>query len=162
MAQQLKEQNSYVIGIISDTHGVLPENVEKIFSGTDMIIHAGDIGGHKILDALRKIAPVIAVRGKIESDKWMFGLNETEEVRIGDVSLYVLHDVHKLDVRKTKFGVNAVVSGYSHKASYKKYSEIHFLNPGSACKPKYSCKPSVALLHIEGKSLDVKFKEFEL
>jgi uncharacterized protein len=87
-----------IIGVISDTHGLLrPEAVEAL-QGSELIIHAGDVGKPEVLDELRKIAPVVAVRGNVDKGAWAAALSMTEVVEIGKVTVYVLHDLHQLDL----------------------------------------------------------------
>ena len=101
-------------GIISDTHGLLRPEAVKALEGVDMIIHAGDIGKPEILEALRVIAPVVAVRGNNDTGDWARTLPETEVFEVGRIALYVLHDVHTLDLDPAAAGFAAVISGHSH------------------------------------------------
>src|SRR5262249_49809009 len=102
------------IGVISDTHGLLRPEAVQALQGWELILHAGDVGDPKILDELRAIAPVIAVRGNIDQGDWAMKLPEYELVEREGVSIYVLHDVNQLDLDPAAAGVQAVISGHSH------------------------------------------------
>lgn len=120
------------LGIISDTHGLLRPEVKPELEGSDLIIHAGDIGRSEILDALRAIAPVIAVRGNIDKGDWANALPETALVEAGPIGIYVIHNLEELDPGAITAGVQIVVSGHSHKPSHTEHSGVHYVNPGSA------------------------------
>src|SRR5580692_6444580 len=106
-----------LIGLISDTHGLLRPEAVRALEGCELIIHAGDVGKPEILESLRAIAPVVAVRGNVDKGEWAARLPETAVVKAGSVAIYVLHDVHQLDLDPVAAGVGIVVSGHSHKAS---------------------------------------------
>jgi putative phosphoesterase len=99
----------HVIGVISDTHGLVRPGAIKALAGVEMIIHAGDIGKPAVLEALQCIAPVVAVRGNNDTDAWGRALPDTEVVEVGDVALYVLHDVHALDLDPAAAGFHVVI-----------------------------------------------------
>jgi putative phosphoesterase len=155
MPIKLKHQNSYLIGLISDTHGHLPSGVHKAFKNADLIIHAGDIGDEKVFDKLSKIAPVVAVRGNMDFEKWASQLPETEIIEIGQIVLVVLHIVNRLDADPAKAGFKAVISGHTHRPDVYEKNGITFINPGSASYPKFGHPASAALIQIKGDSLDV-------
>ena len=161
MLVKLQDKDDFLVGVISDTHGVLPPAAVKAFEGTDLIIHAGDIGKADILEALRSIAPVVAVRGNMDYGEWAYGLPETEVVEIGKVLLYVLHDVYGLDVEPSVAGFSAVISGHSHRPYVEDVGGVLFINPGSAGQSGFRRPASVALLHVRGISLDAQFVELE-
>jgi putative phosphoesterase len=158
---KLQDKDNFLVGVISDTHGVLPPAAVKAFEGTDLIIHAGDIGKADILKALRSIAPVVAVRGNMDYGEWAYELRETEVVEVGKVLLYVLHDVYGLDTEPSVAGFSAVISGHSHRPSVEHVDGVLFLNPGSAGQPGFRGPASVALLHVRGISLDAQFVELK-
>src|SRR5262245_35477940 len=112
MMQELEE--AHVLGIISDTHGLMRPQALKALEGVTMIIHAGDIGTPEVLEALQAVAPVVAVRGNNDKGEWAQALPETEVVEVGSVALYVLHDVKILDLDPVAAGFHAVISGHSH------------------------------------------------
>ena len=145
-----------LVGVISDTHGLLrPEAIDAL-RDVDLIIHAGDIGEPEVIGALERIAPVFAVRGNMDSGAWSLGLPDTDVVEAGDNLLYVLHDVHELDLDPAASGFSAVIFGHSHCFSVEKRKGVLYLNPGSA-GPRRSDKPvTLALLRIQENSLDVQ------
>ncbi len=103
-----------VLGVISDTHGLLRKEAVEALRGADRILHAGDIGAPEILETLAQIAPVIAIRGNVDTESWAQGLPETEVVEIGGVSIYMLHDLGKLDLKPEAAGIGVVIYGHSH------------------------------------------------
>ena len=111
------DHNSKLIGIISDTHGLVRPQALEALAGTDMILHAGDIGNQQVLDTLKDIAPVVAVRGNNDKGDWAQTLPDWEVVDVGSVSIYMLHDVKEIDISPSGAGFHVVVSGHSHKPS---------------------------------------------
>jgi hypothetical protein len=148
---------SRLIGVISDTHGQLRPEALKAFQETDLIIHAGDIGKPEVLEALRLVAPVYAVRGNMDAGVWALELPETEVVEIGEVLLYVLHDANRLDLDPAAAGFSCVISGHTHRPSIDNRKGVLFLNPGTA--GPFSSKGTVALLHLRGSSLEAQVVE---
>jgi len=144
----------YRVGVISDTHGFLRPQAVEALEGSDLIIHAGDIGKLEILEALREIAPVFAVRGNMDWGEWTRDLFETEIVEIGEILLYVLHDVNQLDLEPTASGFSAVISGHTHRPSIDTRNGVLFLNPGTA--GPFRSPTSVALLHLRGSTLEAQ------
>lgn len=120
------------IGIVSDTHGLLREEALLALRGSDLIIHAGDIGGREIITALEALAPVVAVRGNTDHGSWVDSLPETAVAEAGDALIYVIHDLHLLDVDPAVAGFHMVVSGHSHKPVRSERAGVIYLNPGSA------------------------------
>lgn len=141
------------MGVISDTHGLLRPEVISVFEGVSLIIHAGDVGRPAVLEALRNIAPVVAVRGNTDKDAWAFRLPLTEVVAVTGVSLYVLHDLSRLDLNPAVSGFSAVINGHTHEPAIKKKDNVLFINPGSAGPKRFTLPISVALLHIKNDSL---------
>lgn len=138
-----------ILGVISDTHGLLrPEAIEAL-RGSDRILHAGDIGGPDILDALARLAPVTAVRGNVDTDSWACKLADTEVVEIGGVSLYLLHDLGQLDLKPEAAGFLAVVHGHSHQPNMEEKNGVLYFNPGSAGPRRFKLPVSVGRLRIE-------------
>jgi hypothetical protein len=122
-----------------------------------MIIHAGDIGKPTVLEALRCIAPVVAVRGNNDTDAWGRALPATEVVEVGDVCLYVLHDMHELDLDPVSAGFRVVVSGHSHRPSIATRQGVLYVNPGSAGPRRFKLPISLAWLHIQGSTVEAQF-----
>ena len=151
VSTEAQKEDGFLVGIISDTHGHLRPEVAEAFAGVDLIIHAGDIGNNEVLEALRTIAPVHAVRGNMDGG-WAHGLPATEVVGIGEVLIYVLHDAYLLDLDPAAAGFVAVINGHTHRAAIEKRKGVLFLNPGSASP--YSSTGTVALLQVRGRSLE--------
>ena len=153
MSENVQSKNSCLIGIISDTHGCLPQSISKIFKKTDLIIHAGDIGDPEIIDALGKIAPTRAVRGNMDVGKWARRLQQNETIKINHHRLYVIHDIYKLDINAQSHTYRVVIFGHTHRPQMEKQQGILYLNPGSAMQPRFGYPPSVALLEIKGDAI---------
>jgi putative phosphoesterase len=153
MTVKLKQQKSYLIGLISDTHGHIPTGVSEAFKNADLIIHAGDIGDEEVIDKLSKIAPVVAVRGNMDFGKWASQLPEKEVIEIGQIVLVVIHMVNRLDAKPHKTGFTAVISGHTHRPDIYEENGITFINPGSASYPKSGHPASAGLIHIKGDRL---------
>ena len=146
------------MGVISDTHGLLQPAAIEAFKGSDLIIHAGDVGKPDILEDLQAIAPVEAVRGNMDLDGWAHRLPKTKLIEVGSVLLYVVHDVCKIDIKPAKAGISAIIHGHTHKpSSIEDHNGVLFLNPGSATHPRFNSPASVVLLHVKGKSLVAQF-----
>lgn len=161
MSQIIQTKNNFLVGIISDTHGLLQPAAIEVFKGTDLIIHAGDVGKPDILEDLKAIAPVEAVRGNMDMDNWAHKLPETKLIEVGSVLLYVIHDVYKIDIKPAKAGISAIIHGHTHKpSSIEDHNGVLFLNPGSVTQPRFNSPASVALLHVNEKSLVTQFIEF--
>jgi putative phosphoesterase len=142
-----------LVGVISDTHGLLrPEAVEAL-RGSELIIHAGDVGDPVVLERLRTIAPTFAVRGNVDAGEWAKGLPETTVVSAGQLRVYVLHDLSTLDVDPQARGFAAVVSGHSHRALAETRNGVLYLNPGAAGPRRFKLPVSVARLHVAGRQL---------
>jgi len=137
-----------LIGVISDTHGLLRPEAVHALQGSELILHAGDVGDSKILDQLRAIAPVVAVRGNIDHGDWAMKLPEYELVERKGVSIYVLHDLNQLDLDPEAAGVQAVISGHSHKPAVRTEKGVLYLNPGSAGPRRFKLPVTVARLHV--------------
>lgn len=121
-----------LIGVISDTHGLLRPEALVAFAEAEHILHAGDVGNVEILDALREIAPVTAIRGNVDVSGACGELPATEMVELGGAVFYMVHSVHDLDIHPRAAGVDVVVSGHSHKPSVETKGGVMYLNPGSA------------------------------
>jgi putative phosphoesterase len=146
-------RNEHIVGVISDTHGLLRPEAIKALDGVSLIIHAGDVGGTSVLESLKNIAPLIAVRGNTDREGWAGRLPFTEAVEIGEVLLYVLHDLDRLDLDPAVSGFSAVISGHSHEPAIGYRNNVLFLNPGSAGPRRFTLPVSVALLNIKNKTL---------
>lgn len=136
------------IGLISDTHGLLRPEAVALLAGSDLIIHAGDIGRPEVLDALRSLAPVIAVRGNNDRGDWAECVAETEAIEYAGLACYVLHDLQALAIDPAAMGFGIVVAGHSHRAAIHENNGVLYLNPGSAGPRRFKLPVSVALLDI--------------
>jgi len=119
-----------LIGVVSDTHGLLRDSVRAALRDVELIIHAGDIGSQSLLEELESIASVVAVCGNVDSE--LSGLSSTETISVNDHLIYVLHDLATLDLVPEKAGISMVISGHSHNARIDKKSGVFYINPGSA------------------------------
>ena len=141
---------SWRVGVISDTHGLLrPEAVEAL-RGSDLIVHAGDVGSPEVLRGLERIAPVTAVRGNNDHGAWAGKLPLTHALEVGGATLYVIHDVHELDLDPNAAGLSAVIAGHSHKPLAEERDGVLFLNPGSAGPRRFRLPVSVGRLVVSG------------
>ncbi len=139
-----------IIGVISDTHGLLRPEAFEALRGVDLIIHAGDIGPREIVDDLERIAPVHAVRGNCDRGDWAGTLPGTEVVSVASIDIYVIHDVGLLDLDPAAAGFDVVIYGHSHQPARDERNGVLFLNPGSAGPRRFSLPVSVAHLHVAG------------
>ena len=139
-----------LIGVISDTHGLLRAEAVDALRGSDHIIHAGDVGAHGILDKLRDIAPLTAVRGNVDKGDWAGELPETDVLESDGILIYVLHDLQQLDLKPTGAGVAVVVSGHSHVPKQHMRDGVLYFNPGSAGPRRFHLPVSIGKLIVEG------------
>lgn len=147
------------IGLISDTHGLLRPQALEALRGSELILHAGDVGKPEILTALREIAPVIAVRGNVDTSEWARTLPETAVAEAEKVLLYVLHDVHALDLSPAAAGFHVVVSGHSHQPRKFERDGVLYINPGSAGPRRFHLPVTVARLNLALTPFEVEFVE---
>jgi putative phosphoesterase len=136
------------IGLISDTHGLLRPEALTFLNGADHIVHGGDIGDVRILEALAAIAPLTAVRGNNDVGAWAMRVRETERVDLGGLVLYAIHDLHDLDIDPVAAGVRVVVSGHSHRPGVEERDGVLYVNPGSAGPRRFSLPVSAAELLV--------------
>ena len=148
-----------LIGVISDTHGLLRPEALEALKGVDLILHAGDIGNSQVLEALQSIAPVMAVRGNNDRGEWAAELPEWEVVEVGAVNVYMLHDVKEINLNPAAEGFQVVVSGHSHKPSVEERKGVLYVNPGSAGPRRFRLPVSVARLRINGESVIAELVE---
>ena len=149
------------VGVISDTHGLVRPEAVSALRGSELIIHAGDIGGPEVLEALRAIAPVVAVRGNNDHGPWAQKIAETEVVDAGGVLLYVIHDVHEIDLEPQAAGFAAVIAGHSHKPRCEEQAGVLWFNPGSAGPRRFKLPIAVGRLqvargHVRGEILELE------
>ncbi len=138
------------VGVISDTHGLLRPEAVAALQGSDLILHAGDVGSESILDQLRAIAPTSAVRGNVDTAIWATALPLTDVIPAGGLDLYMLHDRAALDLDPVAAGFAAVIFGHSHRPGAELRNGVLYLNPGSAGPRRFTLPVSVARLTIDG------------
>ncbi len=137
------------VGVISDTHGLLRPEVAHVLAGVSHIIHAGDIGAEHVLEGLRRIAPVTAIRGNVDSGDWTEDYRDIETVHLGRYAFYVLHDVNGLQGKPAPDGTDVVIHGHSHRASIRTVDGILYLNPGSAGPRRFKLPITLATLDLD-------------
>jgi uncharacterized protein len=142
------QQDEIIIGVISDTHGLLRPQAIGALRGCHMIFHAGDVGDPGIIDRLRDIAPSFIVRGNIDKGKWALRLPTRELVTVGRHRFLVLHEISALDLDPAAAGLAAVVFGHSHRAVVEAHNEVVFINPGSAGPRRFNLPVSVARISV--------------
>ena len=150
------------VGVISDTHGLLREEALSALRGSDLIIHAGDIGSPDVLLRLREIAPTYAVRGNNDRDAWGMGLPLTEVVVAGAHHIYLVHEMADLDVDPAAAGFSAVVTGHTHKPVSEWREGVLYLNPGSAGPRRFSLPIAVARLRVTAAALEPELVYLEV
>lgn len=150
------------VGLISDTHGLLRPQALEALRGSELILHAGDVGKPEILAALRELAPVIAVRGNVDTANWARTLPETAAAEAGKVLLYILHDVHALDLNPAAAGFHIVVSGHSHQPGKLERDGVLYINPGSAGPRRFQLPVTVARLNLQSKPFAVEVVELKV
>ena len=143
-----------LVGVISDTHGLLRPEAVATLKDADHILHAGDVGDEEILVRLRHIAPVTTIRGNIDHSGPCAQLPETEFVELGGVNIYMLHDRNALDLDPRAAGIAAVVSGHSHQPLIERVKDVLYFNPGSAGPRRFSLPVSVGFLEIRNGKIE--------
>ena len=138
-----------IIGIISDTHGLLRPEALAALRGSDYIIHAGDIGDPLILQTLAEIAPVTAIRGNVDREAWARKIPPTNVLEVGGISIYVLHNLNELDLQPEAAGFDVVVCGHSHVAKQEMKNGVLYFNPGSAGPRRFRLPVTVGRLHVK-------------
>jgi uncharacterized protein len=136
------------IGVISDTHGLLRPEAQRALLGVQLILHAGDVGAPEILTQLKRIAPVFAVRGNVDTQPWAQGLPLTTVVESYGYSFYLLHNLRDIDLNPQAAGFDAVISGHTHQFEQHYEAGVLYLNPGSAGPRRFQLPVTLALLEI--------------
>jgi uncharacterized protein len=136
------------IGVISDTHGLLRDEVKSRLRDCDMVLHAGDIGNAQVLEELRQIAQVVAVRGNMDGGAWAGELPKTECLDVEGRRIYVVHDIDTLDLNPATAGIDVVIYGHSHRPAIDRKGGVLYLNPGSAGPKRFRLPVSMAILRI--------------
>jgi uncharacterized protein len=142
-----------VVGLISDTHGLVRSQAVDALRGSELIIHAGDIGKPEVIDQLRVIAPTIAVRGNVDIQAWAAEFPMTEAVKVGERVFWVLHEISQLDLDPAAAGFAAVVYGHSHQPSIERREGVLYINPGSAGPRRFNLPVTVARVSATGREI---------
>jgi putative phosphoesterase len=150
------------IGVISDTHGLLRPEALRALAGADLIVHAGDVGAPEVLEALRGVAPVVAVRGNNDRGEWASALAATEVVETGGRTLYVLHDLNTLDLDPRAAGFDAVIAGHSHHPRIERRDGVLFLNPGSAGPRRFRLPIALAWLDVGVSPIEAEIVQLDV
>jgi uncharacterized protein len=150
-----------LVGLISDTHGLLRPEALEALRGSRLIVHAGDVGRPEILDLLNAVAPTFAVRGNIDTQPWAVPLPATEAVEVGPHLIWVLHDIAQLDLDPT-VGFAAVVYGHSHKPAIETRAGVLYVNPGSAGPRRFRLPVTVGRLHVTDDGLRPEIVELDV
>lgn len=152
-------EGSVLVGVISDTHGLLRDQAVEALRGVERIIHAGDVDVAWILDRLEEEAPVSAVRGNVDRGAWADALPESRVVEVGGRQLYVIHDPGRLDLDPRAAGFDAVIHGHTHRPREEVVAGVLHLNPGSAGPARAGRPVTLARLHVGAGRLDVEIVE---
>ena len=150
------------VGLISDTHGLLRPEAMHYLQGSDHVVHAGDIGAAAILEQLASIAPVTAVRGNNDKGAWADALDETRLLLLGDITVYLLHDLAELDFDLHAAGVRVVIAGHSHRPKVSERHGIVYVNPGSAGPRRFALPVSAGELRIDGNRVSARTQELDV
>jgi len=147
--------------LISDTHGLLRSEALAFLRGSDFIVHAGDIGDAEVLEELRRLTPLTAVRGNNDKGPWANGIAETGVLQVGEVFIYVLHDLAELELDPSAAGFQVVVSGHSHNPRIEERHGVLYVNPGSSGPRRFKLPIAVAELHVAGSSVKARIVELQ-
>lgn len=145
-----------LIGVISDTHGLLRPEALEALRGSEHIIHAGDVGDPEIFKTLSALAPLTAIRGNIDKSPWARRLPETEVVELGGIAIYVLHDLAQLDLKPEAAGFKVVISGHSHVPKQETRNGVLYFNPGSAGPRRFKLPVSMGRLTVTDGRVEAK------
>ena len=147
------------VGLISDTHGLLrPEALHRL-EGSDLIVHAGDIGKPEVIDELELIAPVHAIKGNVDTGSWATAYEPTQVVQVDETFIYVLHNLADLDLDPLAAGFQVIISGHSHKPKIEHKNGVLFVNPGSAGPRRFTLPISIARLEIQCNSVQAHIEQ---
>ena len=157
-----QSEREVVVGIISDTHGLMRPQAVAALRGCDLIIHAGDVGNPDVIKELAGIAPTHVVRGNIDTGSWAAGLPMTELVEVGERRFFVLHQIAQLDFEPADIGFAAVVFGHSHQPLIETRQGVMFLNPGSAGPRRFNLPVSIARVGVCGGRMRPEIVELQV
>lgn len=142
------DKDHFNIGVISDTHGLLRPSALRALEGSRLILHAGDVGNERVLDGLRSLAPVHAVRGNADRGEWANGLPLSEVVEAGGLRIYLIHIIGDMDIDPAAAGIAAVVYGHTHRQAARVKDSVLYLNPGSAGPRRFGQPATLARLIV--------------
>jgi putative phosphoesterase len=148
-----------IIGVISDTHGLIRPEAFAALRGSEYIIHAGDIGNPAILNKLAEIAPLTVVRGNVDRDAWAKKIPATNVLEVSGVSLYILHNLNELDLKPEAGGFHVVVSGHTHAAKSETKNRVLYFNPGSAGPRRFRLPVTVGRLRVKDGKVSAEIVE---
>ena len=155
-------ENVTLIGVISDTHGLLRPEALTPLMGVERIIHAGDIGSPNVLERLETIAPVTAIRGNNDKGAWADALPETLLLEVRGHCIHVLHDLAQIDLSPAAAGISVVISGHSHKPGVEEHEGVLYLNPGSAGPRRFRLPIALAKLYVADDTVSAEIIELKL
>lgn len=161
MPAKQRPEITHRIGVVSDTHGLVRHGLVQAIHGVDLILHAGDVGKPEVLEALRAVAPVVAVRGNMDGGKLARTLRGDEVAEVGELLFYVLHDIYELDLDPAEAGFRAVIYGHSHRPHAKEKDGVLYLNPGSAGPRRFKLPATLVRLNIRGGELEPRLIKLE-
>ncbi|MBA3028786.1 MAG: metallophosphoesterase family protein [Desulfobacteraceae bacterium] len=147
------------IAVVSDTHGHLNPALLEDLKNADLIIHAGDLDGPEVLNTLKILAPVLAVRGNMDRGGWAEDIPVMEVTPINGMLFYMIHDLARMDLEPESMGIRFVISGHTHRPLVEEKGNVIYLNPGSASLPRGGFPPTYALIHIRENRLNVEIKD---
>ena len=150
------------IGVISDTHGLVRSEAIEVLRNSDVILHAGDIGDPKVIETLREIAPVFAVRGNNDKDSWATTFPLTEIIEVESQSIYLLHELDHLDLDPGAAQFSAVIFGHSHRPLAEYRRGVLYLNPGSAGPRRFDLPVALARIYVQKASIDYELVELQV
>lgn len=157
--QPQQQETDTLIGVISDTHGLLRPEAMQALAGSQLILHAGDIGNPEVLHQLQAIAPTFAVRGNNDQGTWTEQIPEFQTIQSGNITLYVLHILKTMAFDPAEQQIRVVISGHSHKPLIQERAGVLFLNPGSAGPRRFKLPISVAQLRLNGSAVQAEIIE---
>lgn len=160
LPESLEHQNPITIGILSDTHGWVPPTVATTFAGVDVIVHAGDVDEPSVLVQLRRIAPVVGVKGNMDHGPWSDDLPPAALMTLGGKTFYVLHNLNLLDLLPEAAGIHVVVSGHTHAPAMLRKRGVLYLNPGSASFPRHGSAAGGLRVSIDGDRINAQAVTF--
>jgi len=148
-----------IVGLISDTHGLLRDAALNALTGSAHIIHAGDIGKPRVLEDLRAIAPLSAIRGNVDREPWADAYPHTLDLQLGGAKIHVAHDRKQLNINAEASGIDVVVTGHSHKPLIERVGAVTYVNPGSAGPRRFRLPIAVALLELHSDNITARIVE---